>query len=40
MIANAAVHRLAGAVRLNALDDVLPRAKWSLEQVAEPAPSI
>jgi tRNA A37 threonylcarbamoyltransferase TsaD len=40
MIGNAAVHRLRNSLRLNALDDVLPRRKWSLRDVTEPAPSI
>lgn len=40
MIGNAAVHRLRDSLRLNALDDVLPRRKWSLEDVKNSAPLI
>lgn len=33
MIANAAVHRFEQRLRLNELDDVMPRRKWSLKDV-------
>lgn len=33
MIANAAIHRFERRLRLNELDDVMPRRKWSLGDV-------